>query len=78
MFSGFVPDFARGQRKHINFFNITFWPPPKTPDLGPQKKVYVPHFLGKDAKKGPTQTFSGGFSGSKRGPQTGHFRPGKG
>ena len=28
--------------------------PPKSPILGAQKKVYVPHFLGKNATKGPT------------------------
>ena len=34
--------------------------PPKTPRLGPQKSVYVPHFLGKDAKKrDPHKLFRG-------------------
>ena len=71
--------FVGGLKKHINFFNINFLAPtPNTPFLAPpppQKKVYVRHFLGKDAKKGPTNFFPGGFLGSKRGSQKGHFRP---
>ena len=31
-----------------------FGPHPRTAILGHQEKVYVPHFLGKNAKKGPT------------------------
>ena len=38
--------------------------------LGPQKKVYVPHVLGEDAKKEPT-SFSTGIWGQNKGPQTG-------
>ena len=64
----------RGPKKtHKLFQHKLFVLHPKHPILGPQKKVDVPHFLGKDAKRGPTQTFSGGFGGSKRGSQTGHF-----
>ena len=57
----------RGQKKHINLFNINFWPPPQTPDFGPPEKFYVPHFLGKDAKKGTHISFWGGFLGQKGG-----------
>ena len=42
-----------GKSTNINFF--IFGPHPKHPILGPQKKKnYVPHLLGKDAKRGPT------------------------
>ena len=45
----------KGRKKHINFFNINFLAPTRNPQFwAPQKKVYVPHFLGKNAKKGPT------------------------
>ena len=43
---------------------------------GPQKKVDLPHFAGKNAQKGPMQTFSGGFWGQKGGPKRGHFTMG--
>ena len=39
-----------------------FWGPRK-------KKVHAPHFLGKNLKKRPSQTFSGGFLGQRRGPK---------
>ena len=41
----------------------------KRPILGPQKKGVVPHFLGKNAKKGSTLTFPGEFLGKKGGPK---------
>ena len=41
----------RGREKHINFFNINCLAPAQK---GPPEKVYVPHFLGKNAKEGPT------------------------
>ena len=41
--------------------------------MGPQKKVYVPHFLGKEAKKGTRINFFGGILGSKRGPKRAIF-----
>ena len=44
----------------------------------PEKKKhvnFVPHFLGKTAKKGPTQTFSGGIWGSKAGSPVLPIRP---
>ena len=53
-------DQCRGRKKHINVFNINFLAPPQKNIVGPQKKVDVPHFLGKNAKKAS---------------QTGHFRP---
>ena len=47
--------FSKGRKGHINFITINFLPPhPKCPILGPQQKVYVPRFLGKNAKRGPT------------------------
>ena len=46
---------TKGRKKHINFFNINFLAPTQNPPIwGPQKKVDVPHFLGKSVKKGPT------------------------
>ena len=46
--------FFKRQKKHMNFFSIDFLAPhPETPCWGPEK-VYVPHFLRKNAKKGPT------------------------
>ena len=67
---------VRGQKNTYIFSTWTFWPTPN-PHFGPEKKVDVPHFLGKNAKRGPTWTSSGGFWGVKKGPQTGHFRPQK-
>ena len=43
-----------------NFFNITFCRPP---DFGPQKNLYMPHFLGKKAEN-HINSF-GGFEGQK-------------
>ena len=45
---------TKGRKKHINFSNINFLSPTQNPPFwAPQKKVYVPHFLGKKATKGP-------------------------
>ena len=42
-------------KEHMNFCNMNFLgPTQKNSILGPQKKFDVPHFLGKDATKGPT------------------------
>ena len=61
-------------KKHINFFNINFLHPiQKHPILGPQKKVYVPHFLGKNAKKRTHINFFGGILGAKNGVPNGPF-----
>ena len=54
----------------MNFFNINFFGPhTKHPILGLQKKVDVPHFLGKDAKGGTHINFFGAILGSKTGPK---------
>ena len=60
---------SRGQteKAHQLFQHKLFAPHPKHPFLGPQKRVYVPHFLGKDAKKGPTLHSFRGIFGSKKG-----------
>ena len=42
------------EKAHKLLQHKLFGPHPKHPIFGPQRKVYVPHFLGKDAKKGPT------------------------
>ena len=65
--------FCKGQKMHISFFNINFLAPTQNPPCWAPRKNYVPHFLGKNAKKGPT-LFRGIF-GVKMGSQTGHFRP---
>ena len=58
----------------MNFFNINFLAHPKRPILAPQKKkVYVPHFLGKNAKKGTHINFFGGIFGVKNGDPNGPF-----
>ena len=65
-----LPEQFKGQKKHMNFFNINFSPPTRKPPFwAPRKRVYVPHFLGRTQKKGPAQTFSGGFWGQKGGPK---------
>ena len=63
----------KGQKKHINFFNINFLDPPKTPHFGPQKKVYVPHFLGKSAKEAHKHKLFLGILGVKNGVPNGPF-----
>ena len=63
----------RDRKAHKLFQHELFGPRPKHPYFGRPEKVYVPHFLGKNAKKGPTRTFSDGFWGSKTESQTGHF-----
>ena len=52
---GTVLFLSMGPKKHINFFNINFLVPTQNPPFwAPRKKFDVPHFLGKNAKKGPT------------------------
>ena len=66
--------YFRGPKKHISFFNINSLDPhAKHLILGPQKKVYVPHFLGKGAKRDPHQLFRGDFFGVKTGVPNGPF-----
>ena len=59
----------RGQIKHMNLFNMNLFGlhPNETTHSGPQKEVYVPHLLGKDAAKGPTSISVGGLLGPKTG-----------
>ena len=79
MTHGFVhptafPELPKGLKKHVNFFNISFLAPTQNPP--PRKKkimCLISYFLGKNAKKGPTSTFSGGFWGQKRGPKRAIF-----
>ena len=33
-----MPDYCKGWKKHINFFNINFLAPTQTPILSPKKK----------------------------------------
>ena len=63
----------KGWKKHINFFNINFLDPTQTPILGLRKKVYVSHFLGKNAKRDPHKLFRVDFWGQKRGPKRAIF-----
>ena len=61
-------------KKHINFFNINFLAPTlNTLVWAARKKVDVPHFLGKDAKKGAHINFFGGIFGVKKGAPNGPF-----
>ena len=48
--------FDRGTEKAHKFFQYELFGPTQNPPfwVPRKKKVYVPHFLGKDAKKGPT------------------------
>ena len=63
--------FIKGPKKRTNFFSVHFFGPhPKDPNLDPRKKVYVPHFLGKDPKK---ELFRGDFWGQKRGSKRAIF-----
>ena len=69
--------YFRGPKKHINSFNINFLAPTQnTQFFGAQKRVYVPRFWER-TQKGTHINFLGGIFGSKRGSQTGHFRPDK-
>ena len=63
---------------HSHAFLVpNFWPAPKTPRFGPPEKVYLPHFLGKDATKGTHINFWGEILGVKTGSQTSHGWPQK-
>ena len=70
--SFFLPTVQNGQgaEKAHKFFNINFLHPTREP---PPEKNYVPHFLGKNAKKGPTEIFSGVFWGLTNGVPNGPF-----
>ena len=68
---------ARGRKKHITFFNINFLAPTQKTQFGPPEKSSCASFPGKERQKGTHINFFGGISVSKRGQQTGHFRPQK-
>ena len=62
------------EKAHKLFQHKLFGPHPKPSILAPQKKVYVPHFLGKNAKRDPHKLFREEFLGQKRGPKQAIFR----
>ena len=78
-FSSLPPWFLRlhnkERKKHINSFNINFLTPPKRPILDPSEKIMCLISWERTQKKGTHINFFGGIFGSKRGSQTGHFRP---
>ena len=65
------------EKAHKFFQHKLFGPHPKPPALGPQKKVYVPHFSWERTQKKRYINIDifGGFWASKTGSQTGHFGP---
>ena len=65
----------RGQKKHINIFNVNFLAPTQNTRFLPPEKSPCASFPGKGPKRDPHK-LSGGMFGSKR-SQTGHFRPQK-
>ena len=67
----------RGQKKHINSFNITFWPPPKTPHFRPPRKKLMYLFPGKGCKKRTYINLFGRILVVKKGAPNGQFRPQK-
>ena len=74
----FHPGFVKGQKKHINFFNINSLPPTQnTPFWTPREKFMCLMSWERTQKRDPHKLFSGRNLGSKRGSQTGHFRPQK-
>ena len=58
---------------HQLFQHKLFGPHPKRPILGPQKKVYVPHFLGKNAREAHKHKLFRGILGVKNGVPDGPF-----
>ena len=63
----------RGRKKHINFFNINFLHPTRTPPFGPPEKGLCTSFPGKGRKKGTHINFFGGIFGVKNGVRNGPF-----
>ena len=67
-------DVIKGQKKHINFFDINFLAPTQAPHLGPPEKSSCASFSGKERKKGTHLNFCrGDFRGPKRGPKQAIF-----
>ena len=51
-------------KNHINFFNINFLPPPKTPHFGtPEKKLMYLNSWERTTKRDPHKLFQGDFLG---------------
>ena len=65
-----VPE-NKGQKRHINFFKINFWPPPKTPRFGPPEKSLCASFPGKGRKKRDPHKLFRGILGPKNGAPNG-------
>ena len=62
------------EKAHKRFQRRLFGPHAKPSILGPQKKVYVPHFLGKNEKKKGTHiNFSRGIFGVENGVPNGRY-----
>ena len=58
----------------MNFFNINFWPPPKTPDFGPPEKKFMCLISWERTQKRNTHKFfRGDFWGQKGGPKRAIF-----
>ena len=68
-----IATLSRGRKKHITCFNLNFWPPPKTPDLGPPEKSLCASFPGKERKKVTHMNLFGGILGVKNGVPNGPF-----
>ena len=68
----------RGRKKHINSFNINFLAPTQNPPFwAPRKKFMCLISWERTQKRHININFFGAIWGSKRGSQTGHFRPQK-
>ena len=64
----------RGLKKHINFFNKIFGPPPKTPHFGPpSKKFRCLIYWERTQKRDPHKLFRRDFWGQKEGPKRAVF-----
>ena len=64
----------KGRKKHINFFNINFLRPTQNPPVwGPEEKVYMPHFLGRNTKRHPHKLYRRDFWVIKSGVPNGPF-----
>ena len=74
-FKGFkTKAFFKGQKKHINFFNIIFLAPARNPTSWAPKKSLCASFPGRKTQKvDPHNFFWGGGLGVKRGPKQAIF-----
>ena len=54
--------YRKGRKKHINFFNISFLPPPKTPPFWPPRKEFMCLISWeRTQKRDPHKLFGGNF-----------------